>query len=64
MKPGYKTTEFYLTILSIVCGLLMSSGLIMDGGTAHQIIGILAAALASAGYGLARGLAKGGKGDA
>ncbi len=44
MKPGYKTTEFYLTLLVMLLGTLMASGLI---GPEHWIAGVVGMALAA-----------------
>ena len=57
MKPGYKTTEFWLTIVSIVAPMVVG-GLTMPWSVIVPVVG--------AGiYSIARGLAKGGvwKGD-
>lgn len=55
MKPGYKTTEFYITLLTI-------GALILTEVSSANLLPLkyasLAAALASAGYAIARGLAK------
>lgn len=39
MKPGYKTSEFWLSLLVMVLGALMSSGVVADGGATATIIG-------------------------
>jgi len=58
IKPGYKTTEFWLTAAASVISLLMASGAISDGSALSKIIGVAATALTTLGYSLARGLAK------
>lgn len=58
-RPGYKTSEFYLTLLAQVLGLLWASGLVSEGTIADKIIGFAAMVLAQLGYTVSRGLAKG-----
>lgn len=58
-KPGYKTTEFWLSLVATLIGLLWASGLISEGSTADKVIGFVAAALGQFGYAVSRGLAKG-----
>ena len=50
MKPGYKTSEFWLNFLVVIIGVLMASGLIADGGTVASIIGGGLSLLGSLGY--------------
>tara|TARA_B100001123_G_scaffold134801_1_gene156394 strand:+ start:581 stop:784 length:204 start_codon:yes stop_codon:yes gene_type:complete len=60
MKPGYKTTEFWLATVATVCGILYASGVISpDGsGAVEKAVAFIAAALASLGYSQARGATK------
>ncbi len=60
-KPGYKTTEFWLTTAATVVGALLASGAIPDSSGFGKVLGVVAMALASAGYSTSRGIAK--KGD-
>lgn len=55
-KPGVKTSEFWLAFAVTVMGAIAS---VSDSPVA-QVSGLVAAALASAGYGLSRGRAKAG----
>jgi hypothetical protein len=50
MKPGYKTTEFWLSFAATVCGVLMASGAIAPGSQVAQIIGGIMSVLAVLGY--------------
>lgn len=50
MKPGYKTTEFWLSVAAAVLGGLMASGTIVPESTEAQVIGLAAAALVALGY--------------
>jgi hypothetical protein len=57
IKPGYKTTEFWLSVLAIVVGGLVSSGAFVEGPFA-QVLGVVQSTLVALGYTVARGLAK------
>lgn len=57
-KPGYKTTEFWLTTVMAVCGILMASGIVIEGSQAAQIIGGIISALTTLGYTSQRGSVK------
>ena len=58
MKPGWKTTEFWLSSAVISCGILMSSGAIAPGSLVAQIIGGVMSVLAALGYQAGRTSAK------
>lgn len=58
VKPGYKTTEFYLTALAMVVGLALASGLIGEGTHAEKIVGFVVSTLNALGYSVSRGIAK------
>jgi hypothetical protein len=49
-KKGYQTTEFWLSLLAILCGVLMSSGLVEDSSAIGKGIGAGMALLATLGY--------------
>ena len=57
-KPGWKTTEFWLSAAAFVVGALLSSGSIGTGTPIETALGIAASALAALGYSVARGAAK------
>lgn len=57
-RPGYRTTEFWLSLAATVLGVLWASGAISDGGTADKIIGLAASVLTALGYTVARAKAK------
>jgi hypothetical protein len=62
-KPGYKTTEFWLTLLAAVLGVLIQFDVIPtegDGWVA-KVVSAVVLALGAAGYAVSRGLAKSGK---
>ena len=59
MKPGFKTTEFWLTLVTLL-GLmsLAGYGMSQQGADTAAIIGALGAALSTIGYSLARAKVK------
>lgn len=54
-KPGYKTTEFWLTLAATVLSLVFASGALGAGGVDLQIAGIIASVLGALGYTVTRG---------
>lgn len=58
LKPGYKTTEFWLTTAAGLLSALFASGVLGSGSVAETIAGVVAFVLAKAGYAVSRGLAK------
>ena len=58
-KPGYKTSEFWLTIAAFIVSALMASGVAVEGSVLAQVIGFASATLAALGYTAARGFVKG-----
>jgi len=59
MSPGYKTTEFYLTLLAQLLAAFLAAGLLPDAHIAVKVAAFAAAALAQLGYSVSRGWAKG-----
>jgi hypothetical protein len=49
-KPGYKTSEFWLTLAVTIIGALMSSGILADGHIAMKVAGLAMSTLAALGY--------------
>jgi hypothetical protein len=58
MKPGYKTTEFWLSVVAAAVGCLLASGVIPPDSEMDKVIGLIATALASMGYAVSRGMVK------
>ncbi len=58
MKPGYQTTEFWLSSAATVLGLLFASGILADGSLAMRIAGLAASVLGTLGYTVSRGVVK------
>ena len=61
LKPGYLTTEFWITVIVTLCSLLWGANVLDPeaAGTANKIFGFVVAALSGLGYTVSRGLAKG-----
>ncbi len=58
-KPGFKTTEFWLSSLAMILGVVLASGAIPEGGIAGQVVGGVLSVLASLGYTASRTQVKG-----
>ncbi len=58
VKPGYKTTEFWLTLAATVVGALMASGVIVEGTTWGKVVGVAAMILSALGYQVSRTIVK------
>ena len=59
MKPGYKTTEFWLSIAAMVVGAVLASGAVSNE-LVLQALGVVATVLGSLGYSVTRGVTKAG----
>lgn len=57
-KPGYKTTEFWLTGAASLLGILFASGVVSDGGPLAKVLGLAVTLLGTLGYAVARTKAK------
>ena len=66
-KPGYKTTEFWLSLLATLLGFLLASG-VMDSVPEEswiaKLVGGVVAVLATLGYSASRAKVKSGDGSA
>lgn len=58
IKPGYKTTEFWLSSITAIVGILFASDVFPAESDGAKILGILASVLATVGYTVSRGIAK------
>ncbi len=60
IKPGWKTTEFWLTCGTVLASLLWGADVLDPDatGTANKVFGFVVAALGAVGYTVSRGLAK------
>lgn len=57
-KPGFKTSEFWLTTAAMIVGSLIASGAIGETTQLGRAIAFIASALAAAGYSWSRGTVK------
>lgn len=57
-KPGYKTTEFWLSLAAKLLGAAFAAGLIGDGTPLARIAGLAAVVLTSLGYTVNRAMVK------
>ena len=58
LKPGWKTTEFWMSVAAGVLGFVYASGIVVAQSPVDGWLGMIAAALTASGYAVARGLAK------
>lgn len=60
IKPGYKTTEFWITVCVALASLAWGAGVVdpQGGGGADKVFGFVVSALSALGYTVSRGLAK------
>jgi len=58
-KPGYLTTEFWLSAAAILIGGLIASDIIPIGSDIHKVLIFASTVLSALGYTLARGFVKG-----
>ena len=61
MKPGVKSTEFWLSLLAVILGALTTAGLFDDPSMptwAGKVVGLAISVLAALGYTASRGLVK------
>jgi len=58
VKPGYKTTEFWLSLAAVLVGAAVSSGAIPETGPYAQVVGLVASVLGGLGYTVSRTMIK------
>ena len=58
VKPGWKSTEFWLTAIAEIVGLIILSGGLVVGSMAAKIVGGIVAVLAVVGYDASRAKVK------
>lgn len=49
-KPGYKTTEFWMSFAAVLMGAFVASGALGLEGSSAQIVGLVESALVALGY--------------
>ena len=57
-KPGFKTTEFWISTVAAVLGILFASGAVAEGSSIDKMMGLVTTVLAGLGYTVSRGMAK------
>ena len=57
-KPGFRTTEFWLTTATLVVGTLLTSGAIVEGSSIASVLGFVSVTLATLGYQFSRAIVK------
>lgn len=50
IKPGYKTTEFWISLAAVIIGSVVASGIVPADSVWERIIGLAVSALAALGY--------------
>ena len=60
MKQGYKTTEFWISLMAVLIGAAMSSGAI-ESDIILQGLGLVSTALGALGYSTSRAITKAGE---
>ena len=58
VTPGYKSSEFWLTVASSAVGLAVASGAFPMESPTGKLMGLLMMILANLGYSVSRGMAK------
>mgnify|MGYP003629188286 CR=1 FL=1 len=49
-KPGYKSTEFYMSMAAVLMGAVASSGILDGSDGLTKVVGLIVAALVALGY--------------
>lgn len=57
-RPGYRSSEFYVTAAVLLISIVWGSGLIGDGTAADKALSLIASVAAQFGYTVSRGLVK------
>ena len=57
-KPGYKTTEFWLTFAAMLLSMLFAAGIFGEQSAVYKVLEVGAAVLAGLGYTVTRGAVK------
>ena len=57
-KPGWQSTEFYVSLLAMLVGALLASDAIPTDSPAAKILGVVAGILGALGYQVSRAMVK------
>lgn len=58
VKPGYKTTEFWMSVAACALGAFLASGALPEENFATQIAGVILSGLTALGYTVSRFVVK------
>ena len=58
MSPGYKTTEFYVSLFVMILGAFVASGIVGPDHISMKAVALITTVLAALGYTLARAKTK------
>ena len=58
VKPGYKTTEFWLSVAACALGAFLASGSLPEENWAMQVAGVVLSGLTALGYTISRFMVK------
>ena len=58
MKPGFKTTEWWMSMAVVIVGILITSGLFAEASALYKGLAFLGSTLAALGYTSARAVTK------
>ncbi len=57
-KPGYKSTEFWLSLMAMIISAVVASGTLQEGSIWSSVVGVVGVALTSMGYNASRATVK------
>ena len=49
-KPGWKTTEFWLSLISVICGAIVAGDVVTESSTIGKAVGAVISMLGALGY--------------
>ena len=60
MRPGYKSTEFWMSLAAVLVGAVVASGILDETASDldNRIVGLIVTVLAALGYTATRGIVK------
>lgn len=58
IKPGYKTTEFWMAFVAMLIGAAFASGVFPAESTGDKLLGLAATVLSALGYTVSRTMVK------
>ena len=57
-KPGYKTSEFWFTVVASIVGLIFASGAVPETSVGYRILALFATIVGALGYTVSRSIVK------